>query len=126
MLFRSSDWANTLAMIQAFPGLEIFSGTEVHLLQNISAGGAGCISATANFNARGIRAVIDAAETGQAEDPEKTMIAIRKAFEGCPVIPALKAQIAKRYGDPEWVHVRPPLTPMDSSAAHELSAALKN
>jgi 4-hydroxy-tetrahydrodipicolinate synthase len=46
----SGDWSNTEAMLNAFPGFQVFAGSETFLLRNMRGGGAGCISATANIN----------------------------------------------------------------------------
>src|SRR5690625_144161 len=47
----SGDWSNTQALIEAFgEEIDIYAGSEHFLLQNLRAGGAGCISATANVN----------------------------------------------------------------------------
>ena len=44
-------------------GFDVFCASEIFLSQTLALGDAGCISATANVNARGIRAVIDGAAT---------------------------------------------------------------
>ena len=48
----SGDWDNTRAMLERFQprGFDVFSGSETFLLATLRAGGAGCISATANVN----------------------------------------------------------------------------
>ena len=48
----SGDWAATSAYISALKhtGFQVFCGSEAFLLQTLRAGGAGCISATANIN----------------------------------------------------------------------------
>ena len=48
----SGDWANTKAMLDAFKerGFDVFAGSEVFLLDNMRAGGKGCITATGNVN----------------------------------------------------------------------------
>src|SRR5437899_6555547 len=50
----SGDFENTRAILRAFPGFEVFVGSEKFLLANLREGGAGCITATANLNARAI------------------------------------------------------------------------
>ena len=44
----SGDWSNTRMMLDRFPHLAIFPGSEVFLLDGLRAGGAGCITATSN------------------------------------------------------------------------------
>ena len=60
----SGDWSNTRMMLERFPDLAIFPGSEVFLLDGLRAGGAGCITATSNVNAAGARAIFDAWEGG--------------------------------------------------------------
>jgi len=50
----SGDFENTRAVLRAFPGFEVFVGSEKFLLSNLEEGGAGCITATANVNAAAI------------------------------------------------------------------------
>ena len=44
----SGDWAHMERVIKTFPGFRLFAGTERYLLNNLRAGGAGCITAPAN------------------------------------------------------------------------------
>jgi 4-hydroxy-tetrahydrodipicolinate synthase len=68
---------------------------------------AGCISATANLNAdlcarawsKGDAAALEAA------------VAIRKLFDGKPLVSGVKALLAHIHGDPGLARVRPPLAP---------------
>src|SRR3954462_7212399 len=50
----SGDFENSRAMLRAFPGFEVFVGTEKFLLANLREGGAGSITATANVNAQAL------------------------------------------------------------------------
>ena len=50
----SGDFENTRARLRAFPDFEVFVGSEKFLLAIWTEGGAGCITATANVNARAI------------------------------------------------------------------------
>ncbi len=50
----SGDAEHTRAVIDAFPGFAMFPGSEIYLLQALQWGAVGCISATANVNARTI------------------------------------------------------------------------
>lgn len=119
----SGNWENTAAVIAAFPAIEVFSASESLLPRNVAAGGAGCISATANVNARGIARLIRAIGT----DDEAAALAdagrIRAAFEAMPVIPAVKAAIALRLGDPAYATTRPPLAALAPAHAATLEAA---
>lgn len=111
----SGNWDNTAAVIAAFPGIETYSASESLLVKNVAAGGAGCISASANVNVRGIMALIrglGAADEAALLDQVST---IRKVFEGIPLIPGIKATIAHRLNDPAYAIVRPPFVPLAPS-----------
>ena len=88
------------------PRFKVFPSTEVALPQARSGPFAGCISATANLNAdlcaRAYRSG-DAAALGEA-------VAIRKLFDGKPLVPGVKALLAHIHGEPQWARVEPPLS----------------
>ncbi len=47
-------------------------------------------------------------------------MAIRKLFDGKPLVPGVKALLAHIHGAPQWVRVAPPLSPpaaVDRTAA---------
>ncbi len=119
----SGDAENTLAMLKAFPeGFAVFPGAEVYLLQALRAGAAGCISASANINAAGIRRLFDGWGKPEAEGQQAELNAVRKAVEVRVMIPSLKAVLAERYRDPEWLTVRPPLLSLPEATRTELLA----
>ncbi len=101
----SGDFENTRAVLRAFPGFEVFVGSEKFLLSNLEDGGAGCITATANVNA----AAIALAFRERSEERQREIDAVRAAFEQLPLIAALKEVVARRTGDASWRAVRPPL-----------------
>jgi 4-hydroxy-tetrahydrodipicolinate synthase len=85
----------------------VFPSTEGALMEARNGPFAGCISATANLNpdlcARAFRngdaAALDAA------------VAIRKLFDGKPLVPGVKAVLAHIHADPALSRVMPPLAP---------------
>jgi len=99
----SGDFENTRAVLRAFPGFEVFVGSEKFLLSNLEDGGAGCITATANVNA----AAIALAFRERSEERQREIDAVRAAFEQLPLIAALKEVVARRTGDASWRAVRP-------------------
>jgi 4-hydroxy-tetrahydrodipicolinate synthase len=108
----SGDWNNTKAMIDAFArqGFEVFAGSEVFLLQNMRAGGVGCITAGANVNPHGIDKVYRAWQTADAEKLQAEIDDVRRILQSqVSMIPALKAAIAHYAQDADWLTVRPPL-----------------
>jgi 4-hydroxy-tetrahydrodipicolinate synthase len=121
----SGNWDNTHAVIKAFPELETYSSSEALIPQNVAAGGAGCISASANVNAKNIVALMRALGT-----PEEAAIAtgvtqVRKIFEGLPLIPAIKAAVAQRHRDPAYAIVRPPFVALDASHDAAIARAVE-
>ncbi|TFH46664.1 MAG: dihydrodipicolinate synthase family protein, partial [Lysobacterales bacterium] len=122
----SGDWSNTADLIDRFPEMSIFPGSERNLRQGLQHGGAGCITATANVNAAGVRAVWDAwADNSEELDAiDQDMVAARAAIETYPVIPAQKFLLARHRKDPQWRRVRPPLLDLEDRQGTELLAAL--
>jgi 4-hydroxy-tetrahydrodipicolinate synthase len=112
----------TKAMIDAFPGFAVFPGAEVYLVKALQSGAAGCISASANINARGIRGIYDYWKHGDAAQRQEAANAIRKAVEGPTMIASVKAVLAARYGDPGWLVMRPPLVRVNEEARAALVA----
>jgi 4-hydroxy-tetrahydrodipicolinate synthase len=92
------------------------------LSQTLALGGAGCISATANVNARGIRAVIDGAarDATAAESAQRSATEIRKVFQSRPMISAMKHFLSLRYSQPAWQTVKPPLSQLKGEAKDAL------
>lgn len=118
----AGDEDHTAALVDAFPDFAVFPGAEVYLLNALRFGAAGCISASANINARGIRALIDRWQDPEAEALQVELITVRKAVERRGMIPALKAVLAARYGDEAWLAVRPPLLRIDEATRADLLA----
>jgi 4-hydroxy-tetrahydrodipicolinate synthase len=122
----SGDWNNTRAMLERFQpsGFEVFAGSETFLLATLRAGGAGCISATANVNPAAIVRLAQSWQDDDAEKQQAALDAVRGAFAKVPMIGALKAAIAHFGGDAAWATVRPPLAALSAEQRATLFAAL--
>jgi 4-hydroxy-tetrahydrodipicolinate synthase len=122
----SGDWNNTKAVIEAFAarGFEVYAGSETFLLQTLRAGGAGCISATANVNGGAIAASATSWREAGADERQAALDRVRAAFQKRPMIAAMKAAIATGTGDEGWCRVRPPLVELDAAARRGLDADL--
>ncbi|HVP12361.1 MAG TPA: dihydrodipicolinate synthase family protein [Phycisphaerae bacterium] len=120
----SGNWENTERLLREFPDLAIFPGSESFLLAGLRAGGAGCISATANFQAGRIRKLIDTPDGEARERLNERVGRVRAAFEKYPLIPGLKAATANRFGREAWRIVRPPLRELAEGQRRELTDAL--
>ena len=101
----SGDMAYARSAAAISPGFAVFPSTEAVLIEARSGAFAGCISATANLNPdlcarawrEGDAAALDAA------------VAIRKLFDGKPLVSGVKALLAHIHGDPALARVKPPL-----------------
>ena len=118
----SGDWSNTRMMLDRFPHLAIFPGSEVFLLDGLRTGGAGCITATSNVNAAGARAIFDAWDDGNdaADAMQEAATSVRRAIDRHPGIPAQKYLIAHYRNDPAWRAVRPPMTDLTDDSGRDL------
>ncbi len=90
------DFAFTRQLIEAFAARDfaVYAGSETFLLPTLAAGGAGCISATANVNPG---AMLRLARDWRAPTPphsRRRSTSVRQAFQKFPLVPALKAAIA--------------------------------
>lgn len=102
----SGDMPYARAAAEIAPDFDVFPSNEATLLEAREGGFAGCISATANLNAdlcarawhAGDRAALDEA------------VAIRRLFDGKPLVAGVKGLLAHIHADPGWARVMPPLT----------------
>lgn len=97
------EYAGSIAALS--PAFSIFPSNEAVLLRARAGDFAGCISATANVNARHCAAAYrdgNAAALGKAST-------IRAAFDGTALVPAVKAVVAHLRGDAGFAPVLPPL-----------------
>ena len=123
----SGDWNNTKAVLDAFAtsGFDVFAGSETFLLDNMRHGGVGCITATGNVNPAAIDNVWRNWQSAEADKLQAGITATRMAVQKLPMIPALKAIVAKFSDDPEWSTVRPPLIENTQAQLEGLFADLK-
>jgi len=116
----SGDWSNTAAILEAYPGFEVFPGSEIFLLDGLRKGAAGCISATCNVSAAAIRNVYNNWKGPDADKLQAGITALRKAIQAFPMIPALKALVAHYRQDAGWAAMRPPFTDLPAAEADKL------
>jgi 4-hydroxy-tetrahydrodipicolinate synthase len=101
----SGDMAYARSAAAISPDFAVFPSTEAALIEARQGAFAGCISATANLNAdlcarawrEGDTAALDAA------------VAIRKLFDGKPLVSGVKALLGHIHGNPALARVKPPL-----------------
>jgi len=80
----------------------------------------GCITATGNINPHGIRALLDARGTPQAEGLQAKAAAIRAILAVYPLIQGCKAVLSAELNDTRLAPLRPPLTPLPADQAQAL------
>jgi 4-hydroxy-tetrahydrodipicolinate synthase len=101
----SGDMAYARSAAAISRDFAVFPSTEACLIDARKGEFAGCISATANCNPD-LCARAWATGDGQALD---AAVAIRKLFDGKPLVPGVKALLAHIHGDPALARVKPPL-----------------
>jgi 4-hydroxy-tetrahydrodipicolinate synthase len=114
----SGDMAYAREVAAISPAFSVFPSTEAALMEARGGAFAGCISATANLNAdlcqrawrRGDAAALD------------TAVAIRKLFDGRPLVPGVKALLAHIHGDPALARVLPPLAALSAADTAAVTA----
>ena len=121
----SGDWDNTRGLLETFPGFGVFPGNELAMLDALRAGAHGCITATANIAAGALRHLYDNWRNADAQALQDGVAAMRRAAQSTPMIPGLKAVLARRDGDDGWRNLRPPLTALGEADAAALFAALE-
>jgi 4-hydroxy-tetrahydrodipicolinate synthase len=114
-------------MVEDFPDLAVFPGSETLMLAGLEIGARGCISASANCNPHGIRLVYDAVTTGAkgARPLNDTMCAVRVAMDRPTGVRASKAVLAHYRRDPGWNRFRPPLAALDDESTNTLIEAIE-
>jgi 4-hydroxy-tetrahydrodipicolinate synthase len=114
----AGDADATLALIEAFPDLDILVGDETYLGRACAAGGAGSICGVANIAPE---AVIALAENGR-DDPR--IVELVREITRHPVIPMVKALVAHVRQDRAWAAARPPLPTIDEETAARVAKLL--
>jgi len=107
----SGDMAYAREAAAISKSFDVFPSTEAVLLEARDGAFAGCISATANLNA-------DLCQRAWAKGEQSALdqaVAIRKLFDGRPLVPGVKALLAHIHADPALARVKPPLAPFSAA-----------
>jgi len=110
-----------LAAAECFRGLrfEVYTADETMLAELVGQGGAGLMSPGANLLGRPCRQVLDDA----AQTPRPMIAAVARMLRSRPLVPAIKALLARHFAEPGWGRVRLPLRPLDASGREALFRA---
>ena len=124
----SGDLANMQQIAAAHPGFAVLAGPDPLMLPMLKSGGAGCITATSNLIAGALRVVYDhhtdPTHAAEVEAAQARVNAWRSLANSYVQIPAVKAMLALRTGNPAWNRVRPPMLPLDAMQLGELEGKL--
>lgn len=107
---------NMTAMVERFPDFSVLAGADPLLLPLLQAGGAGCITATANLRADALRVVWehwnDPTQEAVVTAAQQRIETWRKLSNRYAQLPTIKAMIARVRGNRDWWKLRPPLMPL--------------
>ena len=123
----SGDYGNMKAMVDAFAadGFEVYSGSDEFVQRILADGGAGCITAASNVNAR-FGATVYRHRTGPEADAAQAVLnATRKAATAVPLISGLREIMARASGDDAWRTIRPPHLPLNAEQAQRAWDAMQ-
>jgi 4-hydroxy-tetrahydrodipicolinate synthase len=121
----SGDVNYMMTLLDSYPGFAVFPSGEALLLRGMEKGAAGIISATANINVAGCRALYDGWQSENATALHRKASAIRDAIFPFGWIPGVKAILAAREGTNDWARVRPPLDELNDQQKTELLATVE-
>ena len=107
----SGDMAYARSAAAISKSFAVFPSTEACLIEARSGIFAGCISATANLNADLCARAWGQGDTGAFDEA----VAIRKLFDGKPLVSGVKALLAHIHSDAGLARVRPPLAPFSAA-----------
>lgn len=116
----AGDLEFTLGLIRRFPGLQVLTGTEVHLAEAIAAGGAGTLCGLANVMPQLLRRLIDGGSADRARLTAE-VDALDALLTGAPFAAVLKAVIAGQTGEERWRRVMPPLLALEDGPARDVA-----
>ncbi len=121
----SGNYENGLAYVENFAkdGFEVYAGDDTLLKPLLEKGSAGCITAASNVNCAIGAQVYAGWNTAAGAAAHEVLAATRKAVVSVPLIPGLKALVARNTGDPRWTNIRPPHLPLTEAQQAALFSA---
>lgn len=124
----SGDWNNTRRLLTEVPGLIVYPGSELSLLDALSLGAPGCITATANINAAEIAEVVSLYRSGREAEAHRRHEHVKKlrlTVQEYGPIPAQKYLLSQWSGDDRWRNVRPPWVSLPDAVGRQLINTLQ-
>lgn len=114
----AGDWTMTERRLKELPGKQVLIGDERQLARAVRHGGAGSICGLANVAPDLLRPL---AHEGKDDPRINRMV---EAVLNYSFMPAIKALVAERLGDPAWRVMRPPLEALSAADGAKLGAAI--
>jgi 4-hydroxy-tetrahydrodipicolinate synthase len=115
----SGDWDNSKMLIDRYPQLKIYTGSDKLISKALAGGAAGAITALSSAFPRMARAVYDAHHDGDVAAAQERLTALRNLIDSVNTPPALKAALAWTSDLPE-TSVRLPLVALSDEEAAKL------
>jgi len=115
----SGNWDNSKMLIERYPQLHVYTGSDKLISQALAGGAAGAITALSSAFPRVARAVYDAHHTGDPAAAQARLTALRGLVDPLNTPPALKAALTWTSDLPE-TSVRLPLVAMPDADAAKL------
>jgi 4-hydroxy-tetrahydrodipicolinate synthase len=121
----SGNYENSLAYVEAFArdGFEVYAGDDSLLQSLLAKGSAGSITAASNVNCVLGAEVCANWNNTAGTAAQAVLTATRRAVTSVPLIPALKALVARNTGDARWLNIRPPHLRLTEAQAATLFGA---
>ncbi|MSP01152.1 MAG: dihydrodipicolinate synthase family protein [Acetobacteraceae bacterium] len=121
----SGNYENGLSYVESFAkdGFEVYAGDDTLLKPLLEKGSAGCITAASNVNCAIGAQVYAGWNTAAGAAAHEVLAATRKAVVSVPLIPGLKALVARNTGDQRWHNIRPPHLPLTAAQQASLFGA---
>lgn len=115
----SCDLAHSLEWAKAFPELSILVGAEHHLAEVMQVGGSGSINGLANVAPRLMSRVIKAPGEVSVADSQLILdlLALLGVRPDMPFVGVYKMMLSEQLGDPQWLNMRAPLSPLQPEEA---------
>ncbi|WP_316857923.1 dihydrodipicolinate synthase family protein [uncultured Cohaesibacter sp.] len=119
----TGDLNSGLPLIEVFPQLSVFTGSDAILRQMVDAGGAGMIGGMTNPFAKDcVQLYLGGVSEGFIKRATKRI----EAVDGNGGLTVLKAIMAERYDDPAFARVVPPLKPLSSDKMSKIKMELSD
>ena len=116
----SGVFDNMAGAARRFPDLAVFTGADHLLLGLMKAGGVGCITAACNLAPHWLQDLYQGWRGENAQELQDRVSGLRNTLASFPLVPGLRAIMARESADESWRRPRPPLMTLDEGRCREL------